>query len=215
MDFQDWLSNKGIHHEVTNAGTPQENRTAERLNRTILEITRSMLLGSKLSKTLWPFVVNYTQEILNRLLTRALTEDKTPYKVYFGKKPSVRHLQTFGCQSFVHVPGNKCGKLDPKVVQGFFVSIPSNRKGYIIVDDKNHLKLYVSCNVIFVKSPDRPEWVTVEIDEPNFETESSKVKRKDEGLVPNNDGESPVTNGRIEESIIHDNNRIVDIPQGF
>jgi len=59
VDFQDWLSNKGIYYEVTNAGTPQENRTAERLNRTILEMTRSILLGSKLPKTLWPFAVNY------------------------------------------------------------------------------------------------------------------------------------------------------------
>jgi len=143
VDFQDWLSNKGIHHEVTNARTPQENGTAERLNRTILEMMRSMLLGSKLPKTLWPFAVNYAQEILNRLPTRALTEDKTPYEVYFGKKPSVRYLQTFGCQSFVHVPGDRRGKLDPKVVQGFFVSIPSNRKGYIVVDNKNHSKLYV------------------------------------------------------------------------
>ena len=144
-----------------------------------------------------------------------MTKDKTLYKVYFGKKPSVRHLQTFGYQSFVHVPGNKHGKLDPKVVQGFFIGIPSNRKGYIVVDNKNHLKLYVSCDMTFVKSPNRPEQVTVEIDEPNFETESPKVTRKDEGLVPNNNRESPVTNGRVEESIMHDNDRIVDIPQGF
>jgi len=211
-DFQDWLSNKGIHHKVTNAGTPQENGTAEHLNRTILEMTRSMLLGSNLPKTLWPFVVNYTQEILNRLPTQALTEDKTPYKVYFGKKLLVRHLQTFGCQSFVHVPGDKHGKLDPKVVQGFFVSIPNNRKGYIIVHDKNHLKLYVSCNMTFVKLPDRPEWVKVEIDELNFETRSPKVKRKDKGLAPNDDGESPVTNGRVKKSIMHNNDRIADIP---
>jgi len=68
---------------------------------------------------------------------------------------------------------------------------------------------------MFVESPDRPERVTVEIDEPNFKTESSKVTRKDKSLVPNNDRESPVTDGRVEKSMMHDNDRIVDIPQGF
>jgi len=90
--FQEWLKTKGMHHEVTNAGTPQENGVAERLNRTILEMMRTMLLESEFPKSLWTFAVSYIQHILNRLPTRALDIDKTPYEVYHQKKPSVAHL---------------------------------------------------------------------------------------------------------------------------
>ena len=39
----EWLKARGIHHGVTNANTPQENGVAERLNKTILEMTRTMM----------------------------------------------------------------------------------------------------------------------------------------------------------------------------
>jgi len=59
---------RGIYHEVTNTNTSQENGVVEQLNRTILEMSRTMLFESKLLKSFWTFAVNYTQEILNRLL---------------------------------------------------------------------------------------------------------------------------------------------------
>jgi len=75
-----------------NASTPQENRVAECLNRTILEIMRTMMYESDLPRNLWPFAVQYTQEIVNRLPTRALSESKTLYKAFYLKKPLVKHL---------------------------------------------------------------------------------------------------------------------------
>jgi len=50
--FQEWLKTKGMHYEVTNTGTSQENGVAECLNRTILEMIRTMLLESELPKSL-------------------------------------------------------------------------------------------------------------------------------------------------------------------
>ncbi|MDR7986887.1 DDE-type integrase/transposase/recombinase, partial [Escherichia coli] len=38
-----YFERKGIHHEKTNAYTPQENGVSERMNRTIMEMARSML----------------------------------------------------------------------------------------------------------------------------------------------------------------------------
>ena len=50
LEFQGWLKLRDIHYEVTNANIPQENGVMEWLNRTILEMTRTMLFGSKLPK---------------------------------------------------------------------------------------------------------------------------------------------------------------------
>jgi len=97
IEFQEWLRSRGMHHEVTNASTPQENRIVEHLNRTILEIIRTMMYESDLPRNLWSFTVQYTQEIVNRLPMQALSENKTPYEAFHLKKPLVKHLQIFGC----------------------------------------------------------------------------------------------------------------------
>jgi len=59
-EFQEWLRFRGMHYEVMNAYTPQENGVAECLNRTILEMMRTMMYESDLPRNLWPFVVQYT-----------------------------------------------------------------------------------------------------------------------------------------------------------
>jgi len=55
----------------------------EQLNQTILEMTRSMLFDIELLRSFWVFAVNYSQEILNRLPTRTLSEDITLYKAFY------------------------------------------------------------------------------------------------------------------------------------
>jgi len=98
-EFQEWLKSRGMHHEVTNTNTPQENGVAECLNRTVLEMTRTMMHKSNLPRNLWPFAVQSTQEIPNRLPTQALSENETPYKVFHLKKPSAKYLRIFGCRA--------------------------------------------------------------------------------------------------------------------
>ena len=42
-DLATYIESKGIHHEKTNAHTPQENRLAERMNRTIVKMAQTLL----------------------------------------------------------------------------------------------------------------------------------------------------------------------------
>ena len=206
-EFQTYLKRKGVHHEVTNAGTPQENGVAERMNRTILEMTRSMLLESALPKSYWTFAVSYTQEVLNRLPSRALTMDITPYEAYFGKKPSVEHLRIFGCSTYVHIPDDKRGKLDPKAVEGVFVGVPRNRKGYIVADKQNFLKTYVSRDVTFLENPDKPEQVRVAVDDISpgtstpleHDTKESKSEDEVEGLATESEMSDDVESDKKQE----------------
>ena len=48
--FENYLKAEGIRHELTVPKTPQQNGVAECLNRTLVEMARSMLLDSKLPK---------------------------------------------------------------------------------------------------------------------------------------------------------------------
>ena len=104
-DFQRWLKARGIHYEVTNANTPQENGVAEQLNRTVLEMVQTMMFDSKLSKAHWTFAVRYAQEILNRLPMRAISKEKTLHKLFLQKKPLGAHIQTFRCRAYMHTVG--------------------------------------------------------------------------------------------------------------
>ena len=52
-EFQDCLKEKGIKSEPTAAYSPQQNRVAERLNRTLVEAARSMLTHANLSNAFW------------------------------------------------------------------------------------------------------------------------------------------------------------------
>ena len=59
---------------------------AEHKNRTIVEMTQSMLKWKGLSNNLWAEVVNIAIYILNRSPTKAVL-NKTPYQAWHGQKP--------------------------------------------------------------------------------------------------------------------------------
>ena len=58
---------------------------AERSNRTLIEMARSMMLHSEVNEYLWAEAVNAAAYICNRCPTKQL-ENKIPYEVWFGRK---------------------------------------------------------------------------------------------------------------------------------
>ena len=48
----------------------------------MLKMVQTMMFDSKLFKAYWTFVVKYAQEILNRLPTKAVSKDRTPYELF-------------------------------------------------------------------------------------------------------------------------------------
>jgi hypothetical protein len=58
--------------------------------------------------------VGTTCYLVNRLSSSTL-DDKTPHKVWSGKKPSLQHLRVFGCDAYVHVLKENMSKLDKRL----------------------------------------------------------------------------------------------------
>lgn len=75
--------------------SPSQNGVAERMNCTLVELTRAMIRAQQLPKFLWEHAVQHAAYIRNRAYTRSI-EDQTPYEVWFNKKPDVSTLQEFG-----------------------------------------------------------------------------------------------------------------------
>jgi transposase InsO family protein len=76
-EFFEFCATNGIHRQLTAAYTPQQNGVAERKNRTIMNMVRSLLTSRQVLKTFWPEAVNWAVHILNRSPTLAV-RNKTP-----------------------------------------------------------------------------------------------------------------------------------------
>lgn len=76
-------------------GTPQQNGVAERCNRTLVDMVRSMLSNSIIPILLWSEALKTAMYILSRVPSKAVPT--TPYELWTGRKPSLRHLHVWGC----------------------------------------------------------------------------------------------------------------------
>ena len=90
--FTKFLKTEGVVHELTVPRNPQQNGVAEQQNRTLIEMTRTMLTESKLPKYLWAEALSTAAYLRNRSPTRAV-EGMTPFEALYGQKPNVKNLR--------------------------------------------------------------------------------------------------------------------------
>jgi len=83
---------------------PELNGKAERFNRTLTTKVRCLILVSKIPKSKWPEAVTYAVKLINHLPTKSNVDQKTPYKLWHGRKPTVKHIRVFGCVAYQHIP---------------------------------------------------------------------------------------------------------------
>ncbi|GAU51473.1 hypothetical protein TSUD_95880 [Trifolium subterraneum] len=102
-EFAKFCEQEGIIHDITAPYTPQHNGIAERKNRSIMNMARSMLKGKGMPNRFWAEAAATSVYIINRCPTKKLL-DKTPYEAWTGAKPSVGHFKVFGSLCFRHVP---------------------------------------------------------------------------------------------------------------
>ena len=150
-EFKTFLSEEGIVHQTTTAGTPQQNGVAERLNRTLQEKARSMMVSSGVSGRFWGEAVMCACYLRNRSPSRVLTEEKTPEQMWSGWKPSVAHLKVFGCKCYVWIPEKDRKKMDERSWTGMFVGYSTVSKGYRVFNPSNG-KVVISRDVRFAES---------------------------------------------------------------
>lgn len=116
-NIQKILAEYGVRQRLVMPYTPEQNGVSERENRTVVECARSMMYAHEdLPQKLWAELVNTAVYILNRTGPTTV-EDKSPYELWFGKKPQIKHLRIIGSSCYAHVPNQKRKKLDKKAVK--------------------------------------------------------------------------------------------------
>lgn len=136
---------KGMEIHTTAPHSPSQNGVAERLNRTLLDLVRAMMIAKNTPAYLWDEALHHAVYLRNRVLVRALP-GKTPYEAYMGTKPRVDHLHEFGCDVWVLDESPGRSKLAPKANKMTFVGIMEGSKA-IRYYDKAKRTVKVSRNI--------------------------------------------------------------------
>jgi hypothetical protein len=145
-----YADRRGIQLEPTSPYSPEYNGVAERLNRTLVEHARAMLIAHDLPKFLWEEATSYSAYLKNRSPTRALIK-KTPFEALRSKKPDLSGIHEFGTDCWVRV-NVRTSKLHPQSVKRTFVGIKESTVGwrYFVPESRSVL---TSREVIFPARP--------------------------------------------------------------
>ncbi|GJS13089.1 putative ribonuclease H-like domain-containing protein [Tanacetum coccineum] len=201
---------KGILRQYSVARTPQQNGVAERRNRKLIEVARTMLADSKLPTTFWAEAVNTACYVQNRVLV-VKPHNKTPYELFHGRTPSLSFMRPFRCPVTILNTIDHLGKFDSKADEGFFVGYSLNSKAFRvfnsrtrIVEESLHIRFSESTpNILGTKVSDNacqarmeieplkdyillPLWTTV----PPFSQDPKSSQ--DDGFKPSSDDEKKV-----------------------
>ncbi|KAL0361597.1 UNVERIFIED_CONTAM: Retrovirus-related Pol polyprotein from transposon TNT 1-94 [Sesamum radiatum] len=178
-EFIDYLKENGILSEWTPPGTPQLNGVAERRNRTLLDMVRSMMSFTELPPSFWGHALETAVKLLNISPSKSIPQ--TPYEIWHDKPTSYKYLRVWGNPAYVkRLVGDKldsrsslCRLLDirKKLRDTIFMIQPSKR--------------FLSWNAVFL--------------EKGFPSDN----QRDEVLIEESSGESPHNSTTSFEPTVH------------
>ncbi|GKF32897.1 retrovirus-related pol polyprotein from transposon TNT 1-94 [Tanacetum coccineum] len=126
---------KGIKREFSIARTLQQNRVAERKNRSLILVARTMLANSLLHTTFWAKVVNTACYVQNRVIV-IKPHNKTPYELLLSRPPSISFMRPFGCPVTILNTLDPLGKFDGKANEGFLVGYSIKSKAFRVFNTR-------------------------------------------------------------------------------
>lgn len=188
------LENHGIQQLLAMPYCSEVNGFIERENRTVVEAARAMFHSQEgLPQSLWAEFINSAVYILNRTSNSGIPT-KSPYELWFGKKPNIKHLRIIGSECYAHIPKGKRRKMEKKAVKGKLVGYEFG--GYRIwTQGKNIVR---SRDVIFNERPLTPN-TTVRL--PKSETDDTLRTPKEKTVTDEED----MTSGRMVDEVTKDN----------
>lgn len=144
--LQEYLKKEGIKFQCTVGYAPEQNGVAERMNRTLVEAVRTMLIESSLPKSLWAEATMTACYTMNSIASGK--NQKSPYEKVFNKQPKFTEMHEFGSDVYSMIPYEKRRKLDDKAEKLKFVGYDDASKGYRLID--KNFKIRISREVKFL-----------------------------------------------------------------
>jgi hypothetical protein len=146
-DFVEHCIKQGVQWHLTAPYTPEQNGVVERRNQSVMGMSRSMLKAMSVPGWLWGEAVATAVFILNRSPTRSV-EGSTPYEAWYGVKPSVSFLRTFGCVAHVKQGNKRLSKLEDRSTPMVFIGYEPGSKAWRFYNLETK-RVHVSRDAIF------------------------------------------------------------------
>ena len=96
--FTVWLSLRGVVQQTTPSYSPHSNGIAERMNRTLQDKARTMMLETGLPVSLWGEILLTSCVLRNLTPTSSLSF--THLQMWTEERPLVEHLREVGCKAY-------------------------------------------------------------------------------------------------------------------
>ncbi len=175
-EFKGFMTQNGIHHQQTCAYTPQQNGVAERMNRTLKDLVRAMLFHRNVPEEFWAEALCTAAYIRNRVTTKSLPKNKTPFHIWLEKVPDVSHLRVFGSRCWYKINQPNLRSLDVRAREAMMLGYATNQKAYKLWDLSKG-EVAVSRDVVFEEGTPALQNTetrsTIDIDDdPSYSTES-------------------------------------------
>ena len=86
-NFIDYCNEHGVDHNFSTPRTAQQNGVAERKNRTLEDMTRTMLVAGGIPRNFWAEALNTSCYIINRCMIRPILNNKLLMNFLKDKSP--------------------------------------------------------------------------------------------------------------------------------
>lgn len=143
----DFFAQKGIIHETSCVGTPQQNGRVECKHRHILNVAKALCFHSSLPIEFWGYCELAAAYLINRTPTKLLNS-KTPFELVYKRPPPMNNLRVFGFLCYVHNQKHGGDKFASRSNPSLFFGYPFLKKGWRVYNIETG-KVSVSRDVIF------------------------------------------------------------------
>lgn len=144
------FTERGILHQRSLPGVPQQNGRVERKHRFLLETARAMELHANLPDYLCGECILAATQLIN-LLPTAVLNWKTPYERLMKKEPRYDHLRVIGSLCYARGRTKPKDKFATRGIRCILIGYPCCQKGYKSMDLESK-RIFVSRDVVFHES---------------------------------------------------------------
>lgn len=133
-EFQQFLEEAGIDRRLIVPHNPEQHGKAEKLNQTLLQVARCMLIHAGLPSMFWPAAIEFANFLRNRARSRVIS-NKTPFELWNGRKleeEDLKFIKVFGCE--VWIRRNDKPKILDRATKGLYMGIQPGVKGVKVYD---------------------------------------------------------------------------------
>ena len=116
-----WQALHGVDQQTTPLDSPESNGMSERLNHTLQDKARTVMVAGALLGYIWGEVMHATNMLRN--MTPATNMQCTPFEKWSGNKPDPTKLRVLGCKAFCQIDiQQRGGKFSPVAYEGALVN---------------------------------------------------------------------------------------------